>query len=671
MYYYLLQQTWYACLQSGVQRCEILDIALGFSKAMEDAEREQRSYGDRFWGYDNEIDNCNKERADMNYEEKRSRIQELHHAAMANHIKWEREIKEEMYSESFVRSLEQVQERRRYLKTVFSTERSQNIIDYKWSSRLKVRPLTDADVVTSSRRSKMIPKYNLKLREVRPSRSQTPMTGQLLKQAISLQERPPFDVSLRGGQQKFRPYKADNSSTAPSLEDAELFDVNGSVTSQMSLNQKGIVDTCTQRSTIRHTNVWDGHPEFKWDQEIMLKKSFNALCEAAASDPVSTSSAHVLCLSDYEHLGILIARLPDVQKMLRFTVFGSWVKRKKWKLFNPSCIRTDQFPSKLSLTLVDWLTIARDNASKERAVESQFIRADDEHRSSITLPCNKWCERRERLSKIARTVVVGSMVWSLHGRGVTWLPAIVEALHVRAPSSTKESRSDSFTYDLSYLTTQEAFALASDLQTSVHQATKLSAMTLLDDLHENVPFGRNQNQREQAVYPCQRVVNVTKSRCNNSPSPEKVLIGYVYDTYYASSDTSNDHTDLSEGEEDYVNHKTQLETLFEAIENTHMGQSSEALSCVSGRIEGSSLPPTNLYHRRGSQARGILDGRIFKGFLTELLAFRGRIPTHDTEKLLTPLLSSSCRSHATRFMRRDEWIETCLASMDICRFNSY
>lgn len=633
---------------------------------MEDAEREQRSHGDRFWGYDNEIDNCSKERANMNAEEKRSRIQELHHTAMTNQSKWEREIKEEIYTESFVRALEQVQERRRYLKTVFSTERSKSVIDYKWSTRLKVRSLNDVDPANLNnswcKRSKNTGK-------LRGSRGQTPITGQLSKHSISQQERPTLSVNLHNGQGISRICGADGSLPAPLFINTGPYGMSGSLTSVMRLHHKGTVDTFTQESTVRHTEAWDGHPEFKWDQEIMLKKCFGLLCQNSARAPGSTSSANVLFLPDYKHLGPLIASLPDVQRMLRYTVFGSWVKRKKWELFRSAFSKSGI--SELSITLVDWLALFKDLASKERAVERRLIRTDDEHRSSAVHACNRWYERRERLSNLARNVVVGSMIWSLHGRGVTWLPAIVEAINVRTPSNNKESGTDDFTYDLSYLITQEAFALAADLQTSAHQVTKLSAMTLLADRHKNVPHDRNQNQREDDGYDSQRVLNVTKSRCNNSHFPEKVLIEYVYDKYYSRGDTANSRLHIGEGEEEYTNASAHVQILFDAIEEIHMAHSSEALSCVSGRIGGLSLPPTHLQRHRGSQVRGILDGSLYKGFLLELQAPGGGGSSICTEKMSMPVVYLSIAPSIPRFLEREEWMETCIAAMDISRYNSY
>jgi hypothetical protein len=125
---------------------------------MEAAELEQRSFGDRFWGYDLEIVTRNMEMSSMRREEERCRANDAQLIAIEIQSTWQQEIKEEEYSDSFVKALEQVQERRRYLKSVFSTDTSQQIIDYQWSTRIKIRPPSFDSIIesSSSKKSKRI-----------------------------------------------------------------------------------------------------------------------------------------------------------------------------------------------------------------------------------------------------------------------------------------------------------------------------------------------------------------------------------------------------------------------------------------------------------------------------------------------------------------------------------
>ena len=621
---------------------------------MEDAENEQRSYGDRFWGYDNEIDNRNKERDSMDAEERRSRTHERHHTAITNHSKWEQEIKEEIYAESFVRALEQVQERRRYLKTVFSTETSQHVMDYKWSSRVKVRPVADAEVAVSSNNKRLNP-----ISKLRSIRTISPALG-MCSDDSSSRSRSPFRSQVQGAM-THKPKAPEQegmscaSSLAPSLASTGSHD--GTATLSTLIKPEPVVE----EAVVRHVDLWDGHPDFKWDQEVMLKKSFQLLCTVSASDPESSSTVHILCLPDPNHLGVLISRIPDVQKMLRCTVFGSWVKRKLWQLFTVNSAQGSNYPSDSSLTLADWLQIAKDHASKECSVERRRIRTDEEHRTSLARSCNKWCERRERLSYLARTIVVGSMVWSLHGRGVTWLPAIVQAIHVSAPSSKvlgSGPSADSFTYDLSYITTQQAFGVASDLQNSAYQVTKLSAMALLADEQPH------HNQGEEDDHHYQRVLNVTKSRCNNSATPERVLVGYVYDAYYAKN---VHHSGEHDGDVDWVRAAAQVDALFHAIDDSQMTHSSEALFCVSGQHRGFSIPATQRIGRR-KKSREQLKGGIWRGYLAAPLA--SRLPGVGPVTM-SPHLGAMGKTGAAVILEREEWIETCFAAMDINSFNSY
>jgi hypothetical protein len=44
--------------------------------------------------------------------------------------------------------------------------------------------------------------------------------------------------------------------------------------------------------------------------------------------------------------------------------------------------------------------------------------------------------------------------------GAIWLPALVEAVHVRAPSASDDGEWDTFTYDLIYILTQQSFSVA-------------------------------------------------------------------------------------------------------------------------------------------------------------------------------------------------------------------
>ena len=634
---------------------------------MEDAEREQRSYGDRFWGYDNEIHNRNKERFRMDSEDRRSRTQELHYATIKNQSRWEEEIKEEIYAESFVRSLEQVQERRRYLKAVFSNETSQHIIDYKWSTRQKIRPVCDPETsagLTTKRlkhRTSGInnsPIARLAALEILPQQVQVASSSQGL-----------------GAERYLRVSENDSmsndSTAAPSVNSTGSHEGNGSLSSLMRQHQETLADPSGEESVIRHVDIWDGHPEHKWDQEIMLKKAFYSLCQTSSADPESSSTAHVLCLPDLGHLGLLIARLPEVQKLLRYTVFGSWVKRKKWHLFTSNLEQRNDYPSDLSLSLVAWLDIARNHASKEVAVERRQLRSDQEHRNSITHSCNKWCERLERISTLARTIVVGSMVWALHGRGMTWLPAVVQAIHVSyaAVGDDSKGEGDCFTYDLTYLITQQAFAVAADLQNSSYQVTKLSAMALLADQQANVPQSNltNQNQWEDDDQQCKRALNVSKSRCNNSAYPEKTLSGYVYDSYFYKGDRAAENTDFSDGDDSFKA-SAHVEFLFDGIRESQLTHSSEALSSVCGRVRSTPLQPSLLHGHIHSSTP--LSANIWSDFLIDFQTHRDRgSQSGEKESILSPSFRN--RPGTGKLLERKEWMETCYASMDICRYNAY
>jgi len=101
---------------------------------MERAEQQQTAR-DRFWGKDKESRDCNRERANMEEEDKRSWETEAHYALLQDRARWEAEEKRLNMARAYDAALEEMAERKRYLQTVFSTRSSEAVMMYKWKTR--------------------------------------------------------------------------------------------------------------------------------------------------------------------------------------------------------------------------------------------------------------------------------------------------------------------------------------------------------------------------------------------------------------------------------------------------------------------------------------------------------------------------------------------------------
>jgi len=231
----------------------------------------------------------------------------------------------------------------------------------------------------------------------------------------------------------------------------------------------------------QHIEQIEGHMKYKWDQETILRVAFSKMASAA-------SGKQYLLLTD------LATKLPHnfgVRHLLKFTVFGAWVKRKQWdqfkKLFQLATLQRQQEqpqyePSPVSesflwVKLDEWLTAARTLAIETGRTRQQ-IRTEKEH-FLVFDSCeggieageesNKWLDilgeglpgsgwyamqarkeldSSERAAALHRMINVGDCVWGLHGGGVVWLPAIVTAIN-------EHDANAGVSYDLSYFMTHQ------------------------------------------------------------------------------------------------------------------------------------------------------------------------------------------------------------------------
>jgi hypothetical protein len=208
----------------------------------------------------------------------------------------------------------------------------------------------------------------------------------------------------------------------------------------------------------KHIEEIHGHIKYKWDQELMLRASFSKMADGRD------------CLS-FQDLAINVSSNTSIKELLRFTVFGSVIKRKQFDFFKEIFFSMSNHDASFGsyqnysnnaklITVNNWLQFAYDTSVQKNVIR-RHIRTDAEH---IETCCSSpWTEllgeykegcyaaqsrfvlhRNDRIASVSRQLSIGDIVWGLHGRGVVWLPAIVNEIH-------------DHTYDVSYFITQISF----------------------------------------------------------------------------------------------------------------------------------------------------------------------------------------------------------------------
>lgn len=228
-----------------------------------------------------------------------------------------------------------------------------------------------------------------------------------------------------------------------------------------------------------------GHPEFNWDQELLLQLAFAQLDKGRKGG---------LTLEDVSHISHTI----EVHSLLQFTVFWSFIKKKQWTFFldmfgplkgpSPGTSRRNDHEgegecvTKTYLTYSDWLGAAG-RISREKAVPIRHIRSQEEHialnapllskpppSSSMSTAAKDvyttnlnaakvYLNRKsfERECYMSRQIAVGDSVWALHNCGVLWLPAVVERIYTPSLSKGRSSTPNGGAYvcDLWFPLTQK------------------------------------------------------------------------------------------------------------------------------------------------------------------------------------------------------------------------
>lgn len=355
------------------------------AESMEEAEMEQRRI-DRFWGLDFEVSNRRKEIEFMEREELRSITQERQLKTLYDQSLWDHEMKEQEEVEQYAQARSKMQERKNYLKTLYNNDNaSQAIIDYRWSSRISVSSNTDATTATLRRRALMVsyaehegvqPLPGIQFES--PSVHGGMITGSLDKHFF-----PEHDDD-----QQPQDFVRDSSYASPK----HLLILSKILESSDDLlaNEGG---DATDHNDDR---IW-GHKDFKWEQLQILEIVFHNLVRCSENaciiDDSGEPGLQVIAGHSIGHVLQRAYQRLDVQtqRMVSYTVFGSWVKRNNWGLFSELCgVDVDDV---YVFTVADWLEIATNFAAFESKVARRKIRTNKEHCDLVQLE-TRLCRQR-------------------------------------------------------------------------------------------------------------------------------------------------------------------------------------------------------------------------------------------------------------------------------------
>eukprot|EP01036_Dinobryon_divergens_P036013 gene36013-46790_t len=206
----------------------------------------------------------------------------------------------------------------------------------------------------------------------------------------------------------------------------------------------------------KYVEAIDGHPIYKWDQMLILREVFSRL-ETAGNGRVDAMQL------------ASIRNDSSILELLRFTVLGTWVKRKQWAKFDNLLVG-----DRRSISLFELVQAALSLAN-EVDVNSKHVRTDEEHKAASYSLLNamestvsdgrafkfyyaeetrKSQHRGLRDAYLSRVLAQGDCIWGMVGGTCMWLPAIIEAIRPNG------------SYDLSYPLTLGALQQAKVLATS-------------------------------------------------------------------------------------------------------------------------------------------------------------------------------------------------------------
>ena len=432
-------------------------------------EKEQRSRSDGFWGVDFENMHKRQNQELMRKEEHLSAATERQHKIRVQQIQWEEEYQKQLHDEAYDLAMREMKMRQRYMKALFTSATSEVVYQLDWDNgslpptpkpempKAKKRWDTHGNELHSDPTLTVINPEHLGTRTlfhlegIQQARALTMnVQNKFLKQrgAHALGPLMRGRATTPGIAEENMLSMLDKDSFSPSArlnkslsQQSSFLAMFGPNANPESLVFGSKIPVKITEEMKRSSQAYDGHPYFKWDQELILREVFDSL--------------------DVRHVGALtaadvgrIASSSQLQYLLSFTVFGSLVKKRQWKQLLQALLgdgdvavpgARNQSTSEAGLTIQKWFTAAM-LLAQEKHKSLRHIRTEKEHLELLTFDGNNHsldgksvnfatCAREQhrraaRDTMLLGAVSVGSVVWALHGGGCTWMPAVVEAVHM-------------------------------------------------------------------------------------------------------------------------------------------------------------------------------------------------------------------------------------------------
>ena len=498
---------------SGMKKSCDSRVALDCSEEvmMMSMAEEEQTLVDRFWGKDKEdTDRCheitlfsNEEHHSTAYEESCKTYQRWQH--------WEQLYKEIKLRKAYDDAINEHNERRVYLTSLLTSKTSDEVMGYKWGTKPHVNPppiaesangygmmnVNNINSMCSLTESSMAMSTFVLPEHVDGIKTSVHMDG--MQQALAIIDDPTSNPGLLG--QTVRSRTANGLVEKAMTEQRMRGSDNRPVTkgggigmnipssakkflaSVVGGNEKEITSKLLTPPLLRHVEEVDGHPVYKWDQCTILKTAYSKMI-GGRGDMLTVSS-----------LISSITNNKTVIDLLRFTVYGPWIKKKRWVEFlmkfgsrressnqeergtrggGTSTSNTNvlsDYNALATITLADWLGGAADMCT-ERRVSRRLIRSEAKHRRSYMgdgngdgLGGDSWVQLLEKVKPgwfaersreytswdleeayLSRQVAIGDVVYALAGKGAVWLPAIIERVNKRDLNGASV-----LSYDLKYV----------------------------------------------------------------------------------------------------------------------------------------------------------------------------------------------------------------------------
>ena len=402
--------------------------------------------------------------------------------------KWEESYAEQEKQNEYERGLRELNERKNYLKTLFTTSKTIDVMHYRWRTNNsilikhnksksedingnQVGEKSYASTIDNELNNGTRPYYSTIIENEEMISLQLPepyahpklsIHTDGLQQALALSN----DVNKNSSEQVLgKTLRGRTSSSvleggnaAPGKTNRNV-DLNGSIV--VTKHTSGIVNDVLKMLGDKpppvakgHISACDGHMLYKWDQDLMLKLAFSRL--VCVSNLKETADIKLPLAPAI----ISIAKDLEIQNLLKYTVFSSWIKKSRWNMFELAAfVDSNSVANAKCISQDSWLEAAR-QASYENTISRKHIRTDSEHteicvhdatiqkmnskhsvKGYYAAKARSNLQVNENLNYKARILNIGDIVWGLHGRSVVWFPAVIEKINTE----------DDVTYDLRYL----------------------------------------------------------------------------------------------------------------------------------------------------------------------------------------------------------------------------